>query len=100
MAAFDRAAARQGDGATHLVSPPIFRTPCGSTTRRRSVPAWYVKQPGIMKIFPPDALKPYIPADYSDRISAILVQRCQILRKYGLRALIWRTNAGAAGEGV
>jgi hypothetical protein len=87
MAAFDRAAARaKGMGATHLVvTSNLPRAMWEYDTPGDPYPAWYVKQPGIMKIFPPDALKPYIPADYSDRISAILVQRCQILRKYGLK---------------
>ncbi|MGC9341158.1 MAG: hypothetical protein ACP5E3_00505, partial [Bacteroidales bacterium] len=41
---------------------------------------------GLLKICPPQALKPYIPEDYSERVMQVLESRCRILRKYGLKA--------------
>lgn len=49
-------------------------------------PAWAMSNIGIFKAATPDALKPYLPQDYADRVMGILKQRCEVLRKLGLKA--------------
>jgi hypothetical protein len=49
-------------------------------------PAWAVSNVGLLKVSIPDALKPYLPQEYSDRVMAILRERCGVLRKLGLKA--------------
>jgi hypothetical protein len=41
---------------------------------------------GIFKVATPDALKKYLPQDYADRVMGILKERCEVLRKLGLKA--------------
>lgn len=49
-------------------------------------PAWAMSNIGLFKAATPEALKPYLPQDYADRIMGILQQRCEALRKLGLKA--------------
>lgn len=49
-------------------------------------PAWAMSNIGIFKVATPDALKPYLPQDYAARVMTILRQRCEVLRKLGLKA--------------
>ena len=49
-------------------------------------PAWAMSNIGLFKAAPPDALKPYLPQDYAERVMGILKQRCEVLRKLGLKA--------------
>ncbi len=49
-------------------------------------PAWAVSNVGLLKVSIPDALQPYLPKDYSDTVLGILKQRCEVLRKLGLKA--------------
>jgi hypothetical protein len=85
---FERAAAQAAKlGATHLViTNNLPRAKWEYDTPGDPYPAWYVARPGLLKIFPPDAVRPYVPADYSKAVSDILIERCAILRKYGLKA--------------
>ncbi len=49
-------------------------------------PAWAVSNVGLLKVSIPDALKPYLPNDYSTTVLGILRSRCEVLRKLGLKA--------------
>jgi hypothetical protein len=49
-------------------------------------PAWAMSNIGIFKVATPDALKKYLPQDYADRVMGILKERCEVLRKLGLKA--------------
>ena len=49
-------------------------------------PAWYMYHPGLLKIFPPAALEPYVDREYAERVAALLAARCEVLRRLGLRA--------------
>jgi hypothetical protein len=55
-------------------------------TKDDPYPGWYVYRPGLLKIFPPKEVKPFVDAAYADKVAGILEQRCAILRKYGLKA--------------
>ncbi|MGA2233741.1 MAG: hypothetical protein ABSH22_22780 [Tepidisphaeraceae bacterium] len=89
LAAFDRAAATAKSlGATHMVvTSDLPRAQWEYDTPGDPYPAWYVEHPGLLKVFPPDELRPYVSADYAAQISGILIQRCAVLKKYGLQGV-------------
>lgn len=49
-------------------------------------PAWYIYHPGLLIIFPPKEMQPYMDMVYAETVAALFQERCKILRKYGLRA--------------
>lgn len=49
-------------------------------------PAWAMSNIGIFKVATPDALRPYLPQDYAARVLGILKERCEVLRRLGLKA--------------
>jgi hypothetical protein len=49
-------------------------------------PAWAMSNIGVFKVATPDALKKYLPQDYADRVMGILKERCEVLRRLGLKA--------------
>jgi hypothetical protein len=51
--------------------------------------AWFIAQPALMKVFPPEAVKPFMNAEYSKQVVNILKQRCSILKKLGLKGFWW-----------
>lgn len=74
-------------GATHVVItnniPPAlweFDTPGDP------YPAWYIYRPGLLKIFPPKEIQPYVNAKYAQKVASLLQERCRIVHKYGLKA--------------
>lgn len=91
--AFRRAASEAArSGATHMV---ITRDVPQSTWQfdvpGDPYPAWFVVQPGLMKVFCPQALRPFLNPDYAETVQEILAERCRILRECGLRA-VYMTN--------
>jgi hypothetical protein len=54
-------------------------------------PAWFVVQPGLMKVFCPEPLEPFLNLEYAETIQRILADRCQILGEFGLGA-VYMTN--------
>lgn len=99
---FEESARRCADcGATHLViteNLPLahwqFDTPGDP------YPAWYAHQPGLLKIFPPVRMRPFIDAEYASGIRKILQQRCQVLRKYNLRGAYFTTEPQVLPESL
>lgn len=89
LGAFDRAAATAKSlGTTHMVvTSDLPRAEWEYDSPGDPYPAWYVAHPGLLKVFPPDELRPYVSVDYAAQISGILVQRCAILKKYGLQGV-------------
>ncbi len=49
-------------------------------------PAWYIYQPGLLKIFPPASLQHYVNPQYAETVAEIFKARCGILRRHGLKA--------------
>lgn len=49
-------------------------------------PAWYIYQPGLLKIFPPASLQRYVNPEYAETVAGIFQARCEILRRHGLKA--------------
>jgi hypothetical protein len=54
-------------------------------------PAWFINRPSLLKVFPPKEVQPYVDMAYAERIAKIFEQRCQVLRKLGLKAS-WNSN--------
>ena len=48
-------------------------------------PAWVITNPGLLKINPPEKLKPYIHEDYGESVMEIIVRRSEILDELGLK---------------
>jgi hypothetical protein len=54
-------------------------------------PMWFAHHAGILTIFPPKELQPYVDLNYSANVAGVLRQRCAILGKYGLKG-VWNAN--------
>ncbi|MGC1187742.1 MAG: hypothetical protein WA871_10145 [Candidatus Acidiferrales bacterium] len=57
-------------------------------------PMWFAHHAGLLIIFPPKDVQPYVDMKYAARVQAILVKRCAILEKYGLKG-VWNANEPA-----
>ena len=89
LADFERFAARAREsGATHIniASEDLPWASWQYDTPGDPYPAWVISNTGLLKIVPPSAIREHIPAAYSERVMAILEQRCRVLRKLGLKA--------------
>lgn len=92
-AAFERNAVRaKALGATHVIiteDMPIafwrFDPPDDP------YPAWYVHHAGLLVIFPPKELQPFVDMEWAERAAEFFEERCRILRKHGLKAY-WHAN--------
>jgi hypothetical protein len=73
-------------GATHVDItfdiPPAFWQ---FDTPGDPYPVWYTYRPGLMKIFPPEELKPYVDVEYAEKVAALFQARCEILRRHGMK---------------
>lgn len=54
-------------------------------------PGWYIQRPDFLKLFPPAEVAPHVDMDYGRRVANLIEQRCQILRRLGLKAH-WGSN--------
>ncbi len=73
-------------GATHVditfnIPPALWQF----DTPGDPYPVWYTYRPGLMKIFPPEELKPYINLDYAEKVASLFQARCEILRRHGMK---------------
>jgi len=89
LAGFERAVQKaKAAGCTHMVvSNNLPKAFWEYDTAGDPYPAWYIHHPGLLIIFPPDAVRPYISADYAQKAADILASRCAILQKYGLQGV-------------
>jgi hypothetical protein len=93
LAAFEKVAARAKEiGATHLVvTNDLPLAKWEFDVPGDPYPAWYVYRPGLLKIFPPKEVQPYVDSAYAEEVAKIIEDRCAVLRKYGLKAY-WAAN--------
>jgi hypothetical protein len=79
--------ARQS-GATHIVitAEDLPWAMWQMDTPGDPYPAWAVSNVGLLKVSIPTALEPFLKKEYSTRVLAILRERCEVLRKLGLKA--------------
>ncbi len=95
LALFDHKAALSKElGATHIVITEGLPPATWEMDAADPYPAWYVHHASLLTIFPPPEVEPYVDKAYAARVSAILEKRCEILRKYGLKA-VWNANEPA-----
>jgi hypothetical protein len=95
FAEFERKAALSKEvGATHLIITEGLPLATWEFDADDPYPAWFMHHASLLKIFPPKDVQPYVDADYAARVSAIVAKRCEILRKYGLKA-VWNANEPA-----
>ena len=76
-------------GATHLsacqIEPSMWQWDVADN-RFDPYPNWSMHRPTIFKFVVPEALKPYLNAEYAAKNLAALKQRAKILDEYGLKA--------------
>ena len=54
-------------------------------------PAWFIQRPDFFKLFPAPEVQPFVDMGYGRRVATLLEERCQILRRLGLKAH-WAAN--------
>ena len=88
LAAFERdVAAAKESGATHVAVCDDFpRALWQFDPPDDPYPAWYVHHPNVLKVFPPEELRPFVDLEYADRVARIVKERCRVLREHGLKA--------------
>lgn len=89
LADFESFASRaRQSGATHIVltAEDLPWATWQMDTPGDPYPAWAMSNVGLLKVAPPEALKPFLPQDYADTVMGILRARCAVLRKLGLKA--------------
>ena len=92
---FERKAMLSKDlGATHVLVTDGLPLATWEMDPEDPYPMWFVHHASLLKIFPPKEIQPYVDMKYAARLSAILGKRCEVLRKYGLKA-IWSANEPA-----
>jgi hypothetical protein len=57
-------------------------------------PMWFVHHAGLLIIFPPKDVQPYVDMKYAARVQSILEKRCAILANLGLKG-VWNANEPA-----
>jgi hypothetical protein len=57
-------------------------------------PMWFVHHAGLLIIFPPKDVQPYVDMKYAAKVQGILAKRCDILAKDGLGG-VWSANEPA-----
>jgi hypothetical protein len=88
-------------GATHLVVTHGLPAATWQLDRPDDpYPTWYSIQPGLLKIFCPERIRPFMNADYAQRVAQILEERCEILRSNGLRGVYLTTEPQVIPESV
>jgi hypothetical protein len=92
LAQFERKAALSKElGATHMLVTEGLPLATWEMNSADPYPMWFVHHAGLLTIFPPEELRPFVDAKYSAEVSGILQQRCAVLGKYGLKG-VWSAN--------
>jgi hypothetical protein len=78
-------------GATHISITDGLPPAAWEMDSVDPYPMWFVSHAGLLTIFPPEELQPYVDAGYSAEVSRILRQRCEVLGKVGLKG-VWNSN--------
>ena len=92
LAQFERKAALSKElGATHMLVTEGLPLATWEMDFADPYPMWFVHHAGLLTIFPPQELQPYVDSKYAAQVSRILQQRCEVLGKYGLKG-VWNAN--------
>lgn len=89
------------NGITHIVVSEIEKSIWQwNKDRSDPYPSWQLYFPTIFKLVVPEKLKKYLPADYAQKNFETLQKRCEILKKYGLKAAYMGSEPGYLPEEV
>lgn len=92
LADFDRRARMSRDlGATEMVVTDGLPIARWEEDPDDPYPAWFAHHATLFKMFPPEAVRPFMDAAYAARVQRVVAGRCRILAKYDLKA-IWSAN--------
>lgn len=92
LAFFERKAALSKElGATHVLVTEGLPLATWQIDPPDPYPMWFVGHAGMLTIFPPKDMQPYVNAAYSAKVSGLIRERCGVLRRIGLKA-VWNAN--------
>jgi hypothetical protein len=92
LAQFERKASLSKElGATHLLVTEGLPLATWEMDEADPYPMWFVHHAGILIIFPPKDIQPYVDMKFSAHVTEVLQKRCQVLAKYGLKG-VWSAN--------
>jgi len=95
MAQYEHKAALSKElGATHMSVTEGLPLATWEMAPDDPYPMWFAHHAGLLTIFPPKDVQPYVDLKYSANVSGVLRQRCAILGKYGLKG-VWSANEPA-----
>ena len=95
LALFERKAALAKElGATHMLVTEGLPPATWEMEPNDPYPMWFEHHAGLLAIFPPAILRPYVDAKYSANVVGVLQQRCDVLAKDGLKG-VWNANEPA-----
>ena len=89
-----RAALSKELGATHMLVTEGLPLATWQMDPDDPYPMWFAHHAGLLTIFPPKDVAPYVDKTYAANVSGVLQKRCEILRKHGLKA-VWNANEPA-----
>src|ERR1700683_21434 len=85
LAQFERKAALSKElGATDVLVTDGLPLATWEMDADDPYPMWFVHHAGLLIIFPPKEVQPYVDMKYAARVQGILQKRCEILGKDGL----------------
>lgn len=92
LALFEKKAALSKElGATHMLVTENLPLAAWEMDPADPYPMWFVHHAGLLTIFPPKELQPYVDSRYSAEVASVLQKRCEVLGKYGLKG-VWSAN--------
>jgi hypothetical protein len=95
LAEFDRKAALSKElGATHMLVTEGLPLATWEMDQDDPYPMWFVHHAGLLTVFPPRNLQPFVDRKYAADVQAALKNRCRVLAKYGLKG-VWSANEPA-----
>jgi hypothetical protein len=95
LAQYERKAALSKElGATHMSVTEGLPLATWEMDTGDPYPMWFAHHAGLLTIFPPKDVQPYVDMQYSANVTGVLQQRCAILGRYGLKG-VWSANEPA-----
>src|SRR5664280_1619457 len=95
LAQYQRKAALSKElGATHMSVTEGLPLATWEMDPGDPYPMWFAHHAGLLTIFPPKDVQPYVDMKYSANVTGVLQQRCAILGRYGLKG-VWSANEPA-----
>ncbi len=81
-------------GATHMAVTEGLPLATWQLDAADPYPAWFAHHAGLLTIFPPSDVAPYVDKTYAANVTGVLGKRCEVLRTLGLKG-VWSANEPA-----